>query len=428
MSLQKDIGELLKAGVITPEVAIKIQNHYQNKGSKSTGRILLAFGILGAILLGLGIILILAHNWDELPKTIKVFLAFVPLVSSQLLAGFGLLKKSGSLVWRETSAAFLFFSVGACIALIGQIYNIPGDADSFLLSWMLLCLPMIYVMQSSVTSLLFVAGITWYAAFVGYFSPSTSIPYLYWLLLFATIPHYHHLIKVKPEGNFTIFHHWLIPLSLVISLGTTAENATMLMWVSYSSLFGLLFLIGGLDIFDRQKLINNGYKILGLTGSTIILLILSFDWFWVDLHEKGLSLADAVTTAEFWAVFILTGAGISLFMQQKLKRMGELNPFDYVFLLFILIFILGLMLPFMVVLINLLVFSIGLQSSLKGARQNNLALLNAGLLLIVVLAVCRFFDSNISFVIRGLIFVGVGIGFFVGNYWILIKRKNHEKQ
>lgn len=428
MSLQKDIGELLEAGVITPEVALKIQNHYQNKGGKSTGRILLAFGILGAILLGLGIILILAHNWDELPKTIKVFLAFVPLVSSQLLAGFGLLKKSGSLVWRETSAAFLFFSVGACIALIGQIYNIPGDAGSFLLSWMLLCLPMIYVMQSSVTSLLFVAGITWYAAYVGYFSPSPSIPYLYWLLLFATIPHYHHLIKVKPEGNFTIFHHWLIPLSLVISLGTTAESATKLMWVSYSSLFGLLFLIGGLDIIDRQKLINNGYKILGMTGSTIILLILSFDWFWLDLHKEGLSLVDSATTAEFWAVIILTGAGISLFMQQKFKSIGELNPFGYVFLLFILIFILGLMLPFMMVLINLLVFSIGLQASLKGARQNNLALLNAGLLLIVVLAVCRFFDGNISFVIRGLIFVGVGIGFFAGNYWILNKRKNHEKQ
>ena len=165
-----------------------------------------------------------------------------------------------------------------------------------------------------------------------------------------------------------------------------------------------------------------------MTGSTIILLVLSFDWFWLDLHKEGLSLVDAATTAEFWAVIILTGAGISLFMQQKFKSIGELNPFGYVFLLFILIFILGLMLPFMMVLINLLVFSIGLQASLKGARQNNLALLNAGLLLIVVLAVCRFFDGNISFVIRGLIFVGVGIGFFAGNYWILNKRKNHEKQ
>jgi uncharacterized membrane protein len=28
--------------------------------------------------------------------------------------------------WREASAVFLVFAIGACISLISQIYNIPG--------------------------------------------------------------------------------------------------------------------------------------------------------------------------------------------------------------------------------------------------------------------------------------------------------------
>jgi hypothetical protein len=35
--------------------------------------------------------------------------------------------------WREGTATFLVFAVGAAIALIGQTYHLPGDLGSFLL-------------------------------------------------------------------------------------------------------------------------------------------------------------------------------------------------------------------------------------------------------------------------------------------------------
>ena len=77
--------------------------------------------------------------------------------------------------------------------------------------------------------------------------------------------------------------------------------------------------------------------------------------------------------------------------------------------------------------INLLVFALGILTILKGANQNHLGILNYGLLIITALVVCRFFDTNISFVIRGLLFVGVGVGFFMTNYWMLKKRRAHEQ-
>ena len=68
MSLLKDIQDLVNAEIISDEVADKIQDYYRTKGSLSKNRLFVVFGILGAILIGLGIILIIAHNWDELSR------------------------------------------------------------------------------------------------------------------------------------------------------------------------------------------------------------------------------------------------------------------------------------------------------------------------------------------------------------------------
>ena len=115
MSLLKDIQDLVNAEVISNEVADNIRDYYLKKGSLSKNRLFIVFGILGAILIGLGIILIIAHNWDELSRLTKTIFAFVPLLIGQILCGYVLFKKWDNIAWRESSSAFLFFSVGACI-------------------------------------------------------------------------------------------------------------------------------------------------------------------------------------------------------------------------------------------------------------------------------------------------------------------------
>jgi len=81
---------------------------------------------------------------------------------------------------------------------------------------------------------------------------------------------------------------------------------------------------------------------------------------------------------------------------------------------------------FVVVLINLFVFVIGMLTIKDGAKQDHLGILNSGLLIITALVICRFFDSDLSFVIRGILFISVGAGFFATNYWLLKKRKTNE--
>lgn len=426
MNLFKDLPELTKANVITEETAERIKDYYISQKGTSTNRLFIVFGILGAILVGLGIILIIAHNWDEFSRGIKTFFSFMPLIIGQVLSAYVLIKRPESITWRESATAFLFFSIGACIAMVGQVYNIPGETGTFLLTWMLLCFPLIYLMKSSITSLLFLCGITYYVALEGYWSFPSSEPYLYWLLLLLVLPHYYRLYRNKLHSNFMIFHNWIIPLSLIIALGTMAHNTGELMFIAYFSLFGLFYLVGNFNFFTSQKLRNNGYKILGSLGTIILLLVLSFDWFWEDLRNKSFLNNEIIASPEFIVSAILSiMAGTVLFFQYKNKSLIRIKPLAIVFIVFILTFILGLFSAMSLVLINLYMLALGIFTIRNGAKKGHLGILNYGLLLITAIVICRFFDTNISFVIRGIIFVFVGAGFFVANYWLLNNRKTN---
>lgn len=423
----KDIPELLKAGVISEETADNIRAFYQEKEGQSSRRLFIVFGVLGAILVGLGMVLIIAHNWDEMSRMTKTGLAFLPLLLGQVLCGYVLVKKQDSVAWRESTTAFLFFAVGAIISLISQIYNIPGNISSFLLTWLLLCLPLVYVMKSSIASLLYLIGITSYAVETGYWSYPSSESYLYWLLLLAILPHYYLLYKEKSHSNFMIFHNWLIPLSVIITLGTVAKGTGELMFIAYISLFGLIYLIGELDFFTKQRPRSNGYKILGSLGTIILLLILSFSEFWEDLRGEDFSFNAVIRSPEFLASAILSllAAGL-LSLQLKNRSLNDIKPIAPVFILFIIIFMIGLSSSLSVVLINMLVFAIGILTIREGAKLDSLGILNYGLLIITALVVSRFFDTDLSFVIRGVLFVSVGIGFFATNYWMLKKRNPND--
>jgi len=424
-NILKALPELIEAGILSKDKASEISQYYHQKSGRSVSRLIIIFGILGAILVGMGIILIIAHNWDELSRSTKTFFAFLPLVIGQLICVYVILKKLKSIAWREGATAFLYFAIGASISLVSQIYNIPGDLSSFMLTWMVLSLPVVYLMKSSITSMLVIIGITYFACQTSYWSGPNKTSYEYWLVLAALLPHYYILYKNKPNSNFLILINWLLPLSIVICLGTLADKAEELMFIAYFSLFGLLYIIGNSPAFIDKPIRNNSYLMMGSVGTIIMLLMLSFDWFWMDMQNEKF---EFFSSQEFYiAMIVMLSALVTLGFRIKQYSLNSTQLMDYVFGIFVIIFIIGVnnsLIP--IILINLLILIIGLLVVKKGADRDHLGILNYGLLIITALVICRFFDTNISFVIRGLLFVGVGVGFFAANYMIIKKRKAHE--
>ena len=426
MNIRRDLNELVGAGVISNDDAIKIEEYYRHTRKPSASRMMMVFGILGAILVGLGIILIIAHNWDDFSKVTKTFFAFLPLVTGQLICFYALFKKPVAGALRESGSAFLFFAIGASIALVSQIYNIPGNFSEFLKLWMLLCLQLVYLMQSSVTSLLYITGITYYACDAGYWDYPSTQPYFYWIMLLLILPWYYHLLQNKKDSNFLKIHNWLIPLSAMFTLGTLSQRNEELLYVAYMCLFGLYYNIGCSQAFRNFKLRENGYLFLGSLGTIVLLLMLSFDWPWAHLRTETLSFQNVVTSPEFISIVMISIAAILvLSLHYRTGKLLSLNPFQFVFLIFIIIFLLGLNSPVAVVLVNLVVLALGIYLVWKGANLDHLGILNYGLLIIATLVTCRFFDSDLNFIVRGLLFLVVGIGFFVSNLWMLKKRKEY---
>ncbi|MEL7006007.1 MAG: DUF2157 domain-containing protein, partial [Bacteroidota bacterium] len=134
-NIASELKELLDNSVIDQEVADNILAYYQLKEVKSQNRLFIVFGILGALLVGLGIVLIIAHNWDDLSKVVKTIFAFIPIIVGQIACLYTLAKKPKDVGWREGASTFLVCAIGASISLISQIYHIEGDLASFVMKW-----------------------------------------------------------------------------------------------------------------------------------------------------------------------------------------------------------------------------------------------------------------------------------------------------
>ncbi len=418
-----DLDELISEGIISREVADQITQFYQNKskGSGAKSKLIIAFGIVGALLVGLGILLIIAHNWDQMSRLLKTVIGFIPLLIGQLITGFVLIKKNESVAWGEGSSIFLFASIGVTISVISQVYNIPGSLASYVLTWMILGWPLIYLLHSSMASIFYLIGITYFACETGYWNESELSPHYFWLLFLAAVPHYYYLVRQKPKSNFTLFHHWVIPLALVCTLGIVGDQAPVYLFVAYLSLFGCFILASSKIVTDHRSFLKNGFRTIGTLGTFGVLLFLSFRWFWDDLGEAFLP----IRSLEFLVACLLTFGGIVLLVwKTKSRGIRSIHHLHVLFLAFACIFCIGLLSTLLgMILTNIIILISAVLTIREGAHKEDLGILNFGLLTIAALIACRFFDTNISFVWRGTVFVALGLGFFFANYQIIKKRK-----
>lgn len=414
----RDLPDLLQAGVIDEATAERIRQHYQTDEEASGNRLMLIFGVFGALLVGLGLLLLVAHNWDQFTRPVKLFFAFVPLLLGQGIAAWVFFKKQGNRSWSEGAAVFWILTLGACLSLITQIYHIEGRMSSFLLTWILLGAPIVYLLRSSLASLMYLFGITWYAASLGYFESGRLTPWLYPALMLIIAPFYLQLFRNAPGGNFTRFHHAVIPLSFTVVLGVFGSGALLV--GAYVALFGIFLLFGRSSmLFGRM----NGYRIMGAAGFLILMLVLSFDDFWNEWAREPLY--EAYQRNELQALILNAVLWLLLILAASRKPQALLNdPLLLGVLSFLPVYWLGYANALTgQVLSNVLLIGVAVYIMILGTRNDDLGQLNLGLLAITALIACRFFDMDLSFAMRGILFVVLGLGFFFVNYRILQKRK-----
>ncbi len=90
--LEHESGEWVEQGIINQQQQTHILNRYstshvENFYSSWSSLLLIS---LGAILIGGGIILLVAHNWENFGKGTRTILSILPLLLAQALAWYSL--------------------------------------------------------------------------------------------------------------------------------------------------------------------------------------------------------------------------------------------------------------------------------------------------------------------------------------------------
>lgn len=132
--LENNLKDWLAQGLISPEQAVRIREHEANKPESSW--ILSGLLILGAIVIGIGIISLVAANWNQIPNSIKLAGDFLLLAALAFAAIFSWDAKK-PIQFEVLLLLFLLVCL-ASIGLISQIYNTGGQLYQALLFWSLI--------------------------------------------------------------------------------------------------------------------------------------------------------------------------------------------------------------------------------------------------------------------------------------------------
>jgi uncharacterized membrane protein len=154
MSLDRKLARWEAAGLLDGETRARIAAFERSERAPLA---LYALGVLGAGTVALGVVSVVAANWDGIPGTVKLggdLLVGVVLAASTYLA---VDREAG---WPAEVLITLFsgFTL-ASIALVGQVYQLSAPMYQGMLVWSASTLPLVLLGRSHALAALAVAGI-----------------------------------------------------------------------------------------------------------------------------------------------------------------------------------------------------------------------------------------------------------------------------
>ena len=315
----------------------KITNQLQTK-QKSDNSLLILIGTIGVILSGIGIIYLFAHNWDNLSRSAKLLLAFAPVVLSILANAFTLIKRKDNRVWEESTAISTFLAVGSMLALLLQIYQLPGIENYFYFIWAALSIPVIYLLRSHVS--VFLALLLILINLTSNPIDQSAIYRLPWfgsLMLFTTlIPYYYRLFLLKAPEHVYILQQFTLPIVVFCSVIVSIHASEYTIWlISFLTLANFhLFATGH---FARN---NTGPSILAVISYVGVSLSLSYLLFREKWQFEGIFSTHYSDYRELF-IPLLTLLGIlQLFLFFRKEKIQLSNAYKWlIFVPFIFIFI-----------------------------------------------------------------------------------------
>ncbi|MET0070088.1 MAG: DUF2157 domain-containing protein [Candidatus Thiodiazotropha sp.] len=422
--LAKQISLWVDDGIIDQEQASRLRARYPQQDGLSFGKLLISSA--GAIMIGLGVVLLFAYNWAEMSKGLKLTTIFTLFGAAHVT---GLVAGNNRPVLSEGLFALGTMLMGASIFLVGQIYHLDSHYPDAFLLWSLGALALAWARPSLTQAFMaIILVITWHMLEVIDFASANqwALP----LVLFGIFPlvwRLHSPVLARFSSVAMLLSMGLILLSLEAELAPI----TMLM-VSAALLF--LNIAAGNSGLSYQDMALEIAKPAWLVF-VVILFMLSF----AELLHKYLDLRSErpLGNIYFTASLIVSQAA---FLWLIVK--GRFSAAEILVEAVVLIALLPvLVLPYMnehywdyseivlVVIFNLLLLGVSIYLMVDGARQVDRWRMVSGCMIFAALAMARYTDLFDSLVVRAAVFLVVGVSLFaIANLYQRSKKPQEVEQ
>jgi uncharacterized membrane protein len=418
----------VQAGIIAPEQGQAIKNRYPSPAAgPAWGRII--FFSIGAVLLGLGVLLLIAYNWQRLHKFVKLVLIFAALLGAH---GTGFwLRRPQSPHQTAGEALHLLGTMifGAGIWLIAQIFHIEEHYPTAFLIWGLGALAMAWslpsIAQGIAATLLFVLW-NCFETF-DFKDPHLISPFL---ILASTMP------LAWFRRSRVLVGICLLGFLVTVFTSISAIEGDLTALVIF---FCSCMLIAASIVVRQHNLFPEIGPVFSFTGFAIYfgtLFILSFYHLgkgtWLVQFDQFLQsfffflfalAAIALWTWAIWPVFSRKNAAIRVLNHETYGVLAAL-----VIIIFNSVGLLPLKGWLGMAVFNLLFLYQCIMMIVIGCKNLSLKTTVTGCVLFAAIAIARYTDLFLSLLARSLVFLIAGAALFaVGIFYFRTKKQIQEK-
>ncbi len=418
--LQKQSALWVRDGLINEEQAQRLRERHPPPAFGERVRAILT--VLGALLLGLGVILLLAYNWSEMHRYIKLTLVLGTLAAAHGAALVAAGRDKPVLAEGLHALGSMLF--GAGIWLIAQMYHIDDHYPNAFLFWGLGALALAWALPSIAQALLAAALIVaWQATELFDFqAASHGAP---WVVLIGLLP-------LVGRLNSPL----LGSIAGGALLGSLALNAVRS--ENEAAIVGVFFFATALSalglLLARTRPQDNALAYQGIAGPGLTLVVGLL--FVLGFPEAADELGDARIARPWESPWLMSGLlasftlwGAALWQRRRSgdgRGIVEIAMLGGQALLFwLLVTKLKDQGDALSILFNLMLLGAAVGMILTGARQHRKHLLRIGIGLVLVMAVFRYLNLFDSLLERAMAFLVAGGLLFAGG--LLYRRsKNRE--
>lgn len=405
--------------IISTDQAALIRARYaEPEGGLSWGLILF-FG-LGAVVAGLGVILLFAYNWNAIPKFGKLALVFGFIAAAH--AG-GLRLRAGE-GWRtrlgEALSLLGTMGFGAGIWLVAQIYNIDEHFPNGFLIWALGALALAWVLESVAHGLLatVLLAIWGGAEAIAFRAPVDAST----------------LVLAAGVGPLA----WRLRSALLLAVALAAFYWLLLCnvahWGGGAGVFGNALALSVLLIAlakgdGAARFAGAGREVLtffGWAGFLVCSYLLSFHATTRSLLRWSSDEAQAgvIALVYRWLFFILAASAWARLLARWRRSAKGTVPIEEWLCPIALVYCQGLGVfaargsdTLVSIVFNLVCLAVATAWMVRGCREGSLRLTVLGSVLLSAVMIARYFDLFHSLALRGLAFVVFGAVLFAEGFF-----------